>query len=166
VSADTEALLGTVRAELLERQAVIADAPVYVRRDQEQINAAHDALDSLAAELERLRSRIQDEHGDLVAAEAELERVTRNADDRVKASDYLREQMQAELERVKAESESRRVRAEHQRDRVDKALSALRWIEEFASMMQEHTGFVHVERRARAAIAEIEGDPEWKPQEC
>jgi hypothetical protein len=71
-----------------------------------------------------------------------------------------------ELERVKAESESRRVRAEHQRDRVDKALSALRWIEEFASMMQEHTGFVHVERRARAAIAEIEGDPEWKPQEC
>jgi len=147
VSADTEALIQTVREALNSRKWV------GQYRGEPGVPSALAALDSLAAELERLtilsseRAEERDEavsnlnhaRGLIDAAEAELERV--KSELRQWETSIATEALCDELERVKAERDaykqkvvdaqhSRRVLYESTQARLDKALAALREIED------------------------------------
>jgi len=120
VSADREALLATVRRAI---------------RGQSHWSEGFAALDSLAAELERLQNKL-------------------NTD----SQNFELEARKAELERVKAE---RDIRTEHRdmlQGKLDKALAALREIAERRVPPTYGGGLGATVNRARAAIAEIEGE--------
>jgi vacuolar-type H+-ATPase subunit I/STV1 len=100
----------------------------------------------------------------LTSLAAELERLKTPAWDRLAAQEVRR--LEAELERVKAERDEARasiktiikedgVVVSRQRERLDKALTALREIEQYEDGSK---GVEHCSDIARAAIAEIEGE--------
>ena len=72
------------------------------------------------------------------------------------------DEMEAELERVKAERDELEDWIRHYKAVADKALSALR---DYANLKSGEST-AQLQAPARAAIAEIEGDPEWKQQKC
>jgi hypothetical protein len=149
VSADTEALLATVREEQRRSDPARRGGLEFA------LTVFAPALDSLAAELEMMRDHIEHREDQLRARPEQLAEALFAAE--------------ADLERVKAERDvlfkgdwaALNLRVEMAEARLDKALSALREIA--GHPLYAGHPFQEI---ARAAIAEIEGDPEWKQQEC
>jgi len=144
VTTDTDALLATVREAL-----ACGNNHSMTKKEEEAWFAAPAALDSLAAELERMRvnedSWRQTAKGHRAAretAEAELERVKAERDELRSA---LAEQSDGDFGRVQAAEA-----------RLDKALSALREIGEAA--IQTPGQVVMSRDIARRCLAEIEGE--------
>jgi hypothetical protein len=147
VSADTEALLATVREAHAKAMAALGAADVHpysgpaIRDWEQQLDAA---LDSLAAELEKRG----DNERHLTNLLSWREREGTEA--------------RAEVERVKAERDEWRATAETEsrwqaelQARLDRALAALR---EITSVSTADPLVRDVQAIARAAIAEIEGE--------
>jgi len=126
---DTDALLATVREAIWEGSI-------------KGKTAADDALDSLAAELERVKQDRDD--ADLSA------QLWRDAVERVKAErDALRDVTTAEFSAMYQKWDRTAAR-------LDKALSALREIADGEKVLGQSPAFLR--EVARAAIAEIEGE--------
>jgi len=163
VSADTEALLATVRPWVARGAKVTLDFDDGRTITQEEALAA---LDSLAAELERLRISEQMQpiragwKNRAEVAEAELERVKAAL---LKCDEGFKRE-RAEVERVKAEGDGFRDEAAEQQmrwldehGRLDKALAALREIEQIGCALPERKRPVQ-HKIARHCLAEIEGE--------
>jgi len=186
VSADTEALIATVR-EALKSEALHPDPKDWGG----EMRDAWAALDSLAAELEKVEklsaliveqeAQYRDERK---AAEAELERTQKIAEAHKGANKLLVDEYEAkltahvesmqaaeaELERVKAERDHLGKSAQDgwqahadEEARLDKALSALR---EMSGYVRAHLAGHDADpelkwalEQSDAAIAEIEGEP-------
>jgi len=137
VTTDTAALLATVR-EVLRYWPDTADG-----------TRAEAALDSLAAELERLRDPRRVGQS---LSEADWERASALA----VHWKGVAEAAEAELERVKAERDELEDWIRHHKAVADTALSALREIRDMRGTPEARTGrFYDV---ARVALAEIEGE--------
>jgi hypothetical protein len=65
---DTQARLHAIRAVMPPRGTPHHEMPAYMQRDQQSTNAAHTALDALAAELERVTAALREAREGFVEA--------------------------------------------------------------------------------------------------
>jgi len=154
---DTEALVQTVRSCMGTLQP-----------SRELAKQADAALDSLAAELERLRSEkaLLLEEGETILAQlradqAELERVKAERDEALKAFSaykYHADRYEALLDERVAERDEWRGDALASTEKLDKALSALVWIRDTGVYENASVLRSLIQERCDAAIAEIEGE--------
>jgi len=181
VSADTEALLATVREALPK----IRDERLVYTMTVSDVLKAHPALDSLAAELETLKKygpmtaegHVVIELHALKEMEAELEQERRwaNAERSGRKQERTRaDNAEAELERVKREYEealqdceqaAERVKAERDGFRDEAAEQQMRWLDEHGRLDRALAALRYCDehetlsKEARDLIeAEIEGE--------